>query len=99
MFSCNTEQAPIAPAKMKSLMYEIHLAEALAQHLPKDSLQFTLKNEDSLKQYTADILKRYGVNATQFSKSMDYYKKQPGMLDSIYGEMLSEIAIEHARQK
>lgn len=99
MLSCAEEKPDIPPKKMKALLYEIHIAEALAQHLPKDSLQLTLKNTDSLKQFTADILLRYKITDKMLQESMDYYKKHPVLLDSIYTEMLSEIAVEQARLK
>jgi hypothetical protein len=99
LVSCASQEPDINPKKLKSLLYEMHLAEALAQHIPKDSLHFTMKHEDSLQQYTADILKQHGVTEKQFQQSMDYYKRKPALLDSIYQEMLAEIAVQQTKLK
>ena len=96
--SCNEKKDIIPQKKMTQVLLELQLAEALAQHLPKDSLARELKNSDSLKHFSAEILANNNVTETAFLQSMEYYKTQPEMLDSMYQTILSEITILHSKK-
>lgn len=96
--SCKEKNEIIPQKKMTQVLLELQLAEALAQHLPKDSLETEIKNTDSLKSYSAEILTRNKVTEKQFLQSIDWYKTQPETLDSMYQTILSEIAILHSKK-
>jgi hypothetical protein len=97
LIACERDKAIIPPAKMGKLLLELHLAEAYAQQLPKDSNQVGLKNQDSLALFQADILQKLHVSEKDFQQSLNWYKTKPELLDSIYQGILSEIAIMHSK--
>jgi cytidyltransferase-like protein len=46
----------------------------------------------------AEILKKYHISETTFKTNIDWYKMQPEMLDSVYQNILSEIAILQSKE-
>ena len=83
---------------MTQVLLELHLAEALAQHIPKDSLQNEIKNTDSLVIFTREIFTKNQVTEKEFLQSLEWYKSKPELLDSMYQNILSEIAILHSKK-
>jgi len=83
---------------MTQVLLELHLAEALAQHIPKDSLQNEIKNTDSLVIFTREIFTKNQVAEKEFLQSLEWYKSKPELLDSMYQNILSEIAILHSKK-
>jgi len=83
---------------MTQVLLELHLAEALAQHIPKDSLQNEIKNTDSLVIFTRGIFTKNQVTEKEFLQSLEWYKSKPELLDSMYQNILSEIAILHSKK-
>lgn len=81
----------------------MHLAESYTKSIPRtqtipDSTGVILFTpEDSLLKYNAMILKEFGISKTEFQNSLDHYKKDPVLLDSIYQMILSDIAIMQAK--
>lgn len=96
--SCGNQFTPIPIHKMSDMLLEMHLAESLSQQLPKDSNQTSYKNEDSLLVFNAEILKKYHISESTFKANIDWYKTQPEMLDSVYQNILSEIAILQSKE-
>lgn len=82
---------------MGKILLELHLAEAYAQQLPKDSNHLSFKNEDSLIVFHAEILKKQDISEIDFQQSINWYKSRPELLDSIYQGILSEIAIMNSK--
>lgn len=103
--ACNkSDHLPMG--KMSKILLKMHLAEGYAQVLPKNepltdgkSGSMLLKNEDSLLKYNAMILKEFNITKTDFQNSLQYYKRNPELLDSIYQMVLSDIAILQAENK
>lgn len=91
--ACSNEEKILTLPELSQLLLDLHLAEAYAQHLPKDSMQRDLKNVDSLNAWNASILKKYHVSEKRFTASMEWYKSRPELLDSAYQQMLSELSI------
>ncbi len=91
--SCISTPGPIPVPKMTKILLEMHLAESYAQHMPKDSGQTSIKNEDSLLVYNAQILKANQITEKDFQNSINWYKTKPELLDSIYQTLLTDIAI------
>jgi|JI8StandDraft_1071087.scaffolds.fasta_scaffold610634_1 hypothetical protein len=93
LVSCRNEFKPLSTEKMSKILMEIHIAEAYAQYVPKDSTKTELKNTDSLKKFMASIFIENKINETEFKESIDWYKSRPELLDSIYQQVLTDIAI------
>jgi len=98
MVNCNNNKGILPQKKMTQVLLELHLAEALAQHLPKDSLQNEIKNQDSLAIFTKEIFTHNKVTEKEFLQSIEWYKNKPELLDSMYQNILSEIAILHSKK-
>ncbi len=95
--ACSNEDKILTLPELSQVLLDLHLAEAYAQHLPKDSLQRDLKNVDSLNVWDASILKKHHVTEKRVSVSMEWYKSHPELLDSAYQKMLSELTIMAAK--
>jgi hypothetical protein len=98
MINCNNNKGILTQKKMTQVLLELHLAEALAQHIPKDSLQNEIKNTDSLVIFTREIFTKNQVTEKEFLQSLEWYKSKPELLDSMYQNILSEIAILHSKK-
>jgi len=97
-YSCKEKAKHLSPARMTEILMDMHLAEAYAQQLPRDSMQVSLKNEDSLLVFNARILNHYQLSETDFKNSIEWYKAHPELLDSIYQNILTEIAILQSKE-
>lgn len=75
--------------KIKLILRDIHLAEALltevADRRSKDSLA---------RMYYGQIFKLHDVDQDEFDQSMHAYFTDPPALDSLYQEVISELAEE-----
>jgi hypothetical protein len=98
MVNCNNNKGILTQKKMTQVLLELHLAEALAQHIPKDSLQNEIKNTDSLVIFTREVFTKNQVAEKEFLQSLEWYKSKPELLDSMYQNILSEIAILHSKK-
>lgn len=87
--SCNS-QSPVPFDTMQEILAEMHLAEAAAMYVPKDTN--APRSQDSLLYYQAQILKRHHVSEKEFLRAVNYYQKYPIILDSIYLNILSTYA-------
>lgn len=94
---CKQDKPPLGPEQMSKLLLELHLAEAYAQQIPRETETISYKNEDSLLIFNAEILKRLRVSESDFRKSLNWYKSRPELLDSIYQTILSDIAILNSK--
>jgi hypothetical protein len=82
------DKPPIDDAKMEKLLVDIGLAEAYAT-LVNDSLHKQRdKNMDSLAVYYQAVLKHHSISLQQFQQALDWYKKHPRELDSLYNRVL-----------
>jgi len=69
-------------------LQDVNLAEAYST-LVKDSVyKGTGKNLDSLAQYYKDIFSHYKITQHQFDESMQWYKRHPDELDTVYSKIL-----------
>ncbi|OJW81306.1 MAG: hypothetical protein BGO69_04370 [Bacteroidetes bacterium 46-16] len=96
--ACKTgnEGNGISPAKMRQILYDMNAAEVYSVMVKKEdsSILNRGKNSDSLARYYNEILAHYKVSKEEFDKSMLWYKAHPAKLDSIYNDMISELAKE-----
>jgi hypothetical protein len=89
----------ISPAKMSSMLTDMHLADAYAQFsTSKDSLSHEIKNEDTLKWSYARVFQIHKVSEKEFKDNLNWYKKHPDLLDSVYQKVLSSLAIYQSKQ-
>lgn len=83
--------APVPREKMKEILLDIHMAEAYSL-MVTDSLHFLReKNKDSLAVFYNDVLKHHGLSKDKFLKVLDWYRRHPEELDSVYAAMLPEL--------
>lgn len=92
-FSCNNAPEPLPLETMSKILTEMYVAESYAQFVPKDSTQLDSKNQDSIKKYVSAILFENNTNETAFKQSIDWYKSRPELFDSIYQQVLTDLAI------
>jgi len=76
---------------MQSVLEDIHLAEAYSVLVSPDSVATNEKNYDSLALYCRLIFKHYNITSAEFEQSLDWYKRNPEELDSIYANMIDQI--------
>jgi hypothetical protein len=85
------ETPPIPEEKMKKVLVDIHLAETYSQGLGDSVANKFEKNSDSLTGFYTSILKHYDLSFKDFNKALDWYKKRPVKLDSLYGKVLTQL--------
>ena len=76
-----------------SILKEIHLAEA-AFKLNKNKGIENAKN--TLANSYQSIYKKYDIDTSSFNKSLDYYAKNPKILESIYSRVLEQLTDERS---
>lgn len=67
----------ISPDELEDLLYDYHLADAMAQQAPGDYAQNTIA-------YREAVLKKYHVSQADFDSSMVYYMRHANVLHGIY---------------
>ncbi len=89
--SCNNkgDSDHLPPKEMQKILLDISVAESYSA-VVKDSLhkQQGAKNMDSLAVYYKDILAHYHITEEEFAESLDWYKSNPGDLDSMYTALI-----------
>jgi len=93
-FSCSRpNENHLPPQKMQQVLLDIHLAEGYSMTLHPDSNKRNIeRNMDSLAVFYRSILKHHNVTQQGFLQSMDWYKRHPEELDSVYAEILPEMS-------
>lgn len=77
----------------------MHLADSYAQFATaKDSLSHEIKNQDTLKWSYARVFQIHKVSENEFKDNLNWYKKHPDLLDSVYEKVLSTLAIYQSKQ-
>ena len=91
--ACAEKEEHLPIDKMSKVLLELHVAESYAKQLPSSAHPEQRGNEDSLKYFVAAILKENKIAEKEFTQSMDWYAKQPELLDSIYQQILNDVAV------
>lgn len=87
IISCKNEaQAPIERDKLVLILTDMHVAEAAAEG------EFTTIKDSILKIYYPQILKKHSVTQVDFDSSLVVYSRQPVVFDSLYAQVLREVA-------
>jgi len=81
----------LSETEFANMLKEIHLAEA-AFELNKSKGVVNAKN--NLANSYQTIYKKYDVDDSTFSKSLEYYAKHPEILEEIYSAVLEQLTGE-----
>lgn len=89
LISCkpSTPHDIIQPDDMEDLLYDYHLADAMAQQAKGDYGQNVIS-------YRAAVLKKYGVSQAEFDSSMVYYMRHTTQLHDIYEDIAERMQDE-----
>jgi hypothetical protein len=84
------EKPPIPVTTMKSILLDIHLAEAYSSVIVRDSLQKARYNKqiDSLSLFYKQILSRNKTTPEAFENALQWYALHPDKLDSVYTRIM-----------
>ena len=98
LLGCTTPETKIptgilSEAEFANMLKDVHLAEA-AFELNKSKGMENAKN--TLANSYQTIYKRYDITDTTFSKSLDYYTKNPEKLEKIYTDVLGKLTNERS---
>ena len=81
--------------KMVAILLDINIAEGgmKARYVLGDSAK-------ALAPYLYDhIYDKHGVSRDQFDRNLDYYLHQPGKMDKIYEQVITELSIRESEGK
>lgn len=89
---CNrgSSQTFIAPDDMEKILYDYHLADAMAQ-------QADGGYDKNVLEYRAAVLKKYGVSQEKFDTSMVYYMRHTDQLHTMYEHIAERMQDEAQR--
>ncbi len=92
--ACDSEKQPqLSPDKMQAILSDIHVAEVYSIVMRRDSAhRGNERNHDSLAAFYHSILKHHNVDLATFDESLNWYKRNPDALDSVYAKMIPEMA-------
>lgn len=82
----------IAMDKMKLILADIHIADAVAETKAQGG-----GNENLLTQeYYAQIFKNRGITREEFNRSYTFYQHTPVLIDKLYEDVLTELSTRNA---
>ena len=83
----------LSKMEFASILKEIHVAEAAFEPNKSKGLE---NAKNTLANSYQSIYKTHNITDTTFSKSLDYYAKNPEILEEIYSTVLGELANEYS---
>ncbi len=83
----------LSETEFTNMLKEIHLEEAAFELNKSEGLENAKKN--LANSYQA-IYKKHDITDTTFSKSLDYYAKNPEKLEEIYTDVLEQLTNERS---
>lgn len=87
--SCNNDDVFIPQSEMEDILYDYHLADAMAREAKGGY-------DKNALEYRAAVLKKYGVSQEKFDTSMVYYMRHTDVLHKMY-ENIAERMQNEAR--
>jgi hypothetical protein len=93
LFSCKTEEPPVATDNMSNLLADLHMAESFGQLIPKDKGGYMTKDQDTVNLIRSHILKKYGMDTLSFKQALAWYKERPKEFDAVYEKVLETLSI------
>lgn len=76
-YGCNNDEVFIPQDEMEDILYDYHLADAMAREAKGGY-------DNNSLEYRAAVLKKYGVTQEKFDTSMVYYMRHTDQLHTIY---------------
>lgn len=83
--SCENEQSHLSESQMEDLLYDLHLAQAMVQQMPVDSIDYY----SAL--YKQSVLKKYNLTAEELDENLRYYAARGHLLFGIYTRMTERL--------
>ena len=98
LLACTTPKTEIpteilSETEFANMLKEVHLAEAAFERTKSKGLK---NAKNTLANSYQSIYKKYDVTDTTFSKSLDYYTKNPEKLEKIYTDVLGKLTNERS---
>ncbi len=76
----------IQPEEMQKILYNIHMTDGYIS---------TITNADSAKKVAASfykgVYKKFGTDSVQYNKSMDFYYKNPDLMNDMYLKIVEDL--------
>ncbi len=72
---------------MVTVLTDVHLMDAYISMIPYND---SVLKQQSLRYYDA-IYKKHKISRRDFDKSLEYYSKQPKVLDSMYSQVITNL--------
>lgn len=94
LVSCKEEKdKDILPRdKMQRIIADLQIAEVYSTIIDDTASHYiTNRNLDSLRRYYNDIFTHHGVTPEAVAKSLEWYKRNPDQLDSVYAKAVPEL--------
>ncbi len=87
VWSCKqkTPDGVLASGEMEKVLYDYHLAQALAQQSPSDSVDFYQRY------YKECVFRKYGISQKTFDTSMEWYERHTDKLQKIYASLAERL--------
>lgn len=90
-FSCSSDRPAdvLSSSEMEDVLYDMHMAQALAQSETKDSLAYTVRFEEQA------VLSKYGIDTKTFDNSLLWYERHTDELVKIYDRLSKRFGDEN----
>jgi hypothetical protein len=79
----------LSPQVMEKVLLDISIAESYSMVVKDSTHKGGSKNVDSLAMYYKDIFDHHSITPAQFTESLEWYRKHPDQLDSLYSHMVT----------
>ena len=83
----------LSETEFTNILKEVHLAEAAFELIKREEIPNPINN---LANSYQSIYYKYDIDASTFSKSLNYYSKHPEILEKIYSTVLEELNEERS---
>ena len=88
---CNEPKPPIPFPTLIHIIRDLHIAEAAVT--TPGAPMYGQSPTDSMPQLNAMVLKRYGLQESDFRAGLAWYKQHPELLDSAYKLVLADLSV------
>ena len=98
LLGCTTPETKIptgilSEAEFANMLKDVHLAESAFELNKREGIE---NAKNALANSYQTIYKRYDITDTTFSKSLDYYAKNPEKLKKTYTDILKQLTDERS---
>lgn len=75
----------MSQSKMEDVLYDYHIAQALASQTPVDSVDFYMRL------YKASVFEKHHITQTDFDHSMEWYERHTSVFKKIYDKLTERL--------